>query len=78
MIGRCVLLLLISLTVECAFSVESRACAGCHREIYERWIEDGDCPCPEGESHNDVRRRLAEAFAQIDATRPIVVAHGTV
>ena len=47
------------------------------REIYERWIEDGDCPCPEGESHNDVRRRLAEAFAQIEATRPIVVAHGT-
>ena len=47
------------------------------RDIYGKWIEDGDCPCPEGESHNDVRRRLEAAFAQIDATRPIVVAHGT-
>jgi broad specificity phosphatase PhoE len=47
------------------------------RDIYEKWIVDGDCPCPEGESHNDVRRRLAEAFAQIEATHPIVVTHGT-
>lgn len=47
------------------------------REIYERWINDADCPCPDGESHNDVRRRLAEAFAQVEATRPIVVTHGT-
>lgn len=47
------------------------------REIYERWVADADCPCPEGESHNDVRRRLAEALEQIEATRPIVVTHGT-
>jgi broad specificity phosphatase PhoE len=47
------------------------------REIYERWINDADCPCPDGESHNDVRRRLADAFAQVEATRPIVVTHGT-
>jgi len=47
------------------------------RDIYEQWIVDPDCPCPEGESHNDVRRRLAEAFAQIEAKRPIVVTHGT-
>jgi broad specificity phosphatase PhoE len=47
------------------------------REIYEKWIADADCPCPEGESHNDVRRRVAEALEQIEATRPIVVTHGT-
>jgi len=47
------------------------------RDIYEKWSVDGDCPCPEGESHNDVRTRLADAFAQIEATRPIVVTHGT-
>jgi broad specificity phosphatase PhoE len=46
-------------------------------EIFKQWSVDGDCPCPEGESHNDVRRRLAEAFEQIDAARPIVVTHGT-
>lgn len=47
------------------------------REIYEKWIADADCPCPEGESHNDVRRRVTEAFELIEATRPIVVTHGT-
>jgi len=46
-------------------------------EIFLRWSVDGDCPCPEGESHNDVRRRIAEALAQIEAARPIIVTHGT-
>lgn len=45
--------------------------------IYERWIEDPECPCPNGESHNDVRRRLERAFAGINSERPIVVTHGT-
>ena len=47
------------------------------RDIYERWIADPDCRCPEGESHNDVRGRIADALTQIEATRPIVVTHGT-
>lgn len=46
-------------------------------EIFLRWSVDGDCPCPEGESHNDVRRRVAEGLAQIEAARPIIVTHGT-
>jgi len=46
--------------------------------IYRRWIDDPDCPCPDGESHNDVRTRMARAFAAVrDTTRPVVVAHGT-
>jgi broad specificity phosphatase PhoE len=45
--------------------------------IYRRWILDGDVPCPEGESHNDLRRRMAHAFAQIEARRPVLVTHGT-
>lgn len=45
--------------------------------IYEQWINDGDCPCPEGESHNDVRRRFERAMESIDSERPIVVTHGT-
>ncbi len=46
-------------------------------EIYRRWIDDETCPCPGGESHADVRRRLERAFAAIDSARPIVVTHGT-
>jgi broad specificity phosphatase PhoE len=46
-------------------------------ETYERWIADGDCPCPGGESHNDVRRRFANALEKIQATRPVLVTHGT-
>ena len=45
--------------------------------IYRQWIADENCPCPEGESHADVRRRLERAFASIDSERPIVVTHGT-
>lgn len=53
------------------------------RDIYERWIADADCPCPEGESHNDLLRRIRAAFAKIEASangtalRPVVVTHGT-
>lgn len=46
-------------------------------EIYRRWITDEECPCPEGESHADVRRRLERALATVNSERPIVVAHGT-
>lgn len=34
-------------------------------DVYQRWIADPDAPCPEGESHNDVRKRLERAFAAI-------------
>ena len=50
---------------------------GMYKPIYERWIEDPECPCPNGESHNDVRRRLERAFAGIDSERPVIVSHGT-
>jgi probable phosphoglycerate mutase len=46
-------------------------------EIYQRWINDGEARCPEGESHADVRRRMERAFAGIDSERPVVVTHGT-
>ena len=44
---------------------------------YQRWIADEECPCPGGESHADVRRRIERAMAAIDSERPIVVTHGT-
>jgi broad specificity phosphatase PhoE len=46
-------------------------------EIYHRWIGDPDYPCPEGESHNDVLRRMERAFASIDSPRAVIVTHGT-
>ena len=46
-------------------------------DTYERWIGDPDCPCPSGESHNDVRRRMERAFASLSSERPVVVTHGT-
>src|SRR5438477_7748003 len=46
-------------------------------ETYERWIADGDCRCPGGESHNDVRRRFENALEKIQASRPVLVTHGT-
>ena len=48
-----------------------------HAALYEKWIEDADCPCPNGESHNDVRRRLIAAIEKIPASRPVLVTHGT-
>ena len=52
-------------------------------EIYRRWIDDADCPCPGGESHNDLRTRMESAFRAIEASangqplRAVVVSHGT-
>jgi broad specificity phosphatase PhoE len=52
-------------------------------DIYEKWIADADCPCPDGESHNDLLRRFREAIRKIEASangsalRPVVVTHGT-
>ena len=46
-------------------------------EIYRRWIDDADCACPGGESHNDVFRRLQRAFERIHGRRVVVVTHGT-
>jgi probable phosphoglycerate mutase len=47
---------------------------------YQRWVNDGDAASPEGESHNDVLRRMQRAFDAIlhgAAERPVVVTHGT-
>ena len=46
-------------------------------DIYRRWIADEDCPCPEGESHSDVRRRVLRALESVNSERAVVVAHGT-
>lgn len=46
-------------------------------EIYRRWIADGEEPCPEGESHMDVQRRVMRAIETVTTERPIVVTHGT-
>lgn len=46
-------------------------------DLYRRWISDEDCPCPEGESHADVRRRLLRAFERVNSERAVLVAHGT-
>ncbi|HJQ38067.1 MAG TPA: histidine phosphatase family protein [Thermoanaerobaculia bacterium] len=48
-----------------------------YEDVYQRWINDETCPCPDGESHADVRARLERAFASIDAERPVIVTHGT-
>ena len=45
--------------------------------LYEEWIANGDCPCPGGESHNDVRRRFAAALEKIRGAKPVLVTHGT-
>jgi broad specificity phosphatase PhoE len=46
-------------------------------ELYRRWIADEDCPCPSGESHADVRKRMLRAFESVNSERPVLVAHGT-
>ncbi len=51
--------------------------------LYRQWIDDPGCACPNGESHNDVLRRMQRAFEIIAATanseplRAVVVTHGT-
>ena len=40
------------------------------------WVDE-DCPCPEGESHADVRRRMLRAFETVNSERAVLVAHGT-
>ena len=44
---------------------------------YQRWINDGEAACPDGESHAGVRRRLERALASIDSERAVIVTHGT-
>lgn len=51
-------------------------------DLYRRFIADEDCPCPGGESHADVRRRMLRVFETIhsetvNSERAVVVAHGT-
>jgi alpha-ribazole phosphatase len=46
-------------------------------ETYRRWIDDGDVPCPNGESHNDVRRRIEAAVSVMEGRRVVAVSHGT-
>ena len=51
-------------------------------EHYQRWITDETSPCPAGESHADVRRRLERAFETVSngasgPMRAVVVTHGT-
>jgi len=46
-------------------------------ETYRRWIDDGDVPCPNGESHNDVRRRIQAAVASMHGRSVVAVSHGT-
>lgn len=50
---------------------------GDYRAIYEQWIVDPECPCPNGESHGDVRRRVERALGSINSERPVIVTHGT-
>lgn len=70
----------------CLGTWEGRAYGDIRRddlENYNRWRLDPESACPGGESHNDVLRRMQEAFATISATadgqalRAVVVTHGT-
>lgn len=45
--------------------------------IYQRWIDDPDCECPGGESHNQVLSRVTRAFEHVAGKRIVVVTHGT-
>jgi len=54
-----------------------------YAEDYAKWVDDPDYPCPGGESHRDLLRRMESAFAKIEAgsggerQRVVVVTHGT-
>jgi broad specificity phosphatase PhoE len=51
-------------------------------ENYQRWRDDPGSACPGGESHNDVLRRMEEAFETIESSAngqplcAVVVTHG--
>jgi broad specificity phosphatase PhoE len=51
--------------------------------VYQEWIKDPDCPCPDGESHHDVLRRMQRALEivgeRVDGqpARVVLVSHGT-
>lgn len=45
--------------------------------IYRRWIDDPDCACPDGESHNDVLHRMQRALSAVSGKRVVIVTHGT-
>lgn len=46
---------------------------------YQRWINDEEAPCPDGESHAGVRRRVERALATItsQSKSAVIVTHGT-
>ena len=49
-------------------------------ENYQRWITDDEFACPEGESHAQVRMRIARALNDVTGSkqnRAVVVTHGT-
>ena len=47
-------------------------------QSYSRWMDEPEFPCPDGESHNDVLRRIEQALASIEgAKRAVLVTHGT-
>jgi broad specificity phosphatase PhoE len=47
-------------------------------EHYQRWISEDEYPCPEGESHAQVARRVREALQHVNGVkRAVVVTHGT-
>lgn len=50
-----------------------------YNDVYRRWIDDPDCACPNGESHNDVLKRMSQALNTIQgsARHAVVVTHGT-
>lgn len=60
---------------------ESRSFDDIRREdadAYTRWTADPEARCPEGESHLEVRRRMARAFEAVRGVRrPLLVTHGT-
>ena len=70
----------------CLGDWEGRAYPDIRREDpdnYRRWRDDPESPCPGGESHADVLRRMQSAFEHIEVsangqpTRAVVVTHGT-
>lgn len=50
-----------------------------YADDYAKWIADPDHPCPNGESHTDLLRRMESAFASVRAQsgNVVLVTHGT-